>query len=505
NLVGVKRSLNLAPPSNALVAEQLPLTDKDPLNRETRALELHKATLKLGFLDPNLNQRNITCPKFQVSDGPEASKIYSQVARDLQAELANDKFAAPAKALDTWAAHLNPHQLLTTVCLVFKRMDPTQLETVLELLNLGKNEPAFFFGKLTSKAKDDDAFRSQADVETINNLISALSFADAPARRASDNPFRYSMPITRDFSLKPNRYEPLPPKKEASPTDTRDSPSRPNSFHEENLSALLSSDWTGSAPISPPSSANGGTSPPASRIRPKSMYEPTNLGRNWHQEEGSEHGRHLPVGEADALTWNIPLSPTVQKIRHPLNGQGPHPPYGSVSFSEDRPPTRMPSHPSDNYPNPYPAALPPRGAYPPAPVPRNVHPPVVPHYFAGLLPAPASWLGFKEKPKRRSYGDHDISPHLARSVRRTGWTSPSSKARRTHPPNRLDVPAWLRSLRLHKYTAVFEGMGWRDIIQLTDAELVNMGISALGARRKMLKQFELIKLELQTKQAHHSS
>ncbi|CAO3641492.1 unnamed protein product [Cunninghamella blakesleeana] len=56
-----------------------------------------------------------------------------------------------------------------------------------------------------------------------------------------------------------------------------------------------------------------------------------------------------------------------------------------------------------------------------------------------------------------------------------------------------DVPAWFRSLRLHKYNAIFEPMKWQDIIKLTDADLEEKGVAALGARRKMLKVFENIK------------
>ncbi|KAK9763771.1 Flap-structured DNA-binding and RNA-binding protein [Basidiobolus ranarum] len=58
-----------------------------------------------------------------------------------------------------------------------------------------------------------------------------------------------------------------------------------------------------------------------------------------------------------------------------------------------------------------------------------------------------------------------------------------------------DIPAWLRSLRLHKYTPLFEGMKWQDIIQLSDEQLTQKGVAALGARRKMLKVFEAIKEE----------
>ncbi|CAO3579876.1 unnamed protein product [Absidia cylindrospora] len=58
-----------------------------------------------------------------------------------------------------------------------------------------------------------------------------------------------------------------------------------------------------------------------------------------------------------------------------------------------------------------------------------------------------------------------------------------------------DVPAWFRSLRLHKYNAIFEPMKWQDIVKLTDADLEAKGVAALGARRKMLKVFENIRAE----------
>ncbi|SAM05896.1 hypothetical protein [Absidia glauca] len=56
-----------------------------------------------------------------------------------------------------------------------------------------------------------------------------------------------------------------------------------------------------------------------------------------------------------------------------------------------------------------------------------------------------------------------------------------------------DVPAWFRSLRLHKYNSIFEPMKWQDIVKLTDTELEAKGVAALGARRKMLKIFENIR------------
>lgn len=50
-----------------------------------------------------------------------------------------------------------------------------------------------------------------------------------------------------------------------------------------------------------------------------------------------------------------------------------------------------------------------------------------------------------------------------------------------------DVPAWLRSLRLHKYTTNFEKSHWKEMVLLDEKGLEGMGVNALGARRKLLK------------------
>lgn len=59
-----------------------------------------------------------------------------------------------------------------------------------------------------------------------------------------------------------------------------------------------------------------------------------------------------------------------------------------------------------------------------------------------------------------------------------------------------DIPAWLRSLRLHKYTPNFEGMSWRDMVTLDEPQLEAKGVAALGARRKMLKTFEIVRKKM---------
>ncbi|KAF9483443.1 hypothetical protein BDN70DRAFT_959669 [Pholiota conissans] len=59
-----------------------------------------------------------------------------------------------------------------------------------------------------------------------------------------------------------------------------------------------------------------------------------------------------------------------------------------------------------------------------------------------------------------------------------------------------DVAAWLRSLRLHKYTPNFEGAKWQDMVMMDEAALEAKGVAALGARRKMLKTFELVRKKM---------
>ena len=59
-----------------------------------------------------------------------------------------------------------------------------------------------------------------------------------------------------------------------------------------------------------------------------------------------------------------------------------------------------------------------------------------------------------------------------------------------------DIPAWLRSLRLHKYTPNFEGISWREMVVMDEAQLEAKGVAALGARRKMLKTFEIVRKKM---------
>ena len=57
----------------------------------------------------------------------------------------------------------------------------------------------------------------------------------------------------------------------------------------------------------------------------------------------------------------------------------------------------------------------------------------------------------------------------------------------TDPTLLQDIPGWLRSLRLHKYTDNLKDLRWQDLVELDDEGLEKRGVNALGARRKMLK------------------
>lgn len=78
-----------------------------------------------------------------------------------------------------------------------------------------------------------------------------------------------------------------------------------------------------------------------------------------------------------------------------------------------------------------------------------------------------------------------------------GVTGNAPKGEEDVDPSLLnDIPAWLRSLRLHKYTPNFEGMKWQDIVVMDEAQLEGKGVAALGARRKMLKTFEVVRKKM---------
>ncbi|KAL3463346.1 hypothetical protein BJX64DRAFT_117970 [Aspergillus heterothallicus] len=63
----------------------------------------------------------------------------------------------------------------------------------------------------------------------------------------------------------------------------------------------------------------------------------------------------------------------------------------------------------------------------------------------------------------------------------------------TDPALLKDIPGWLRSLRLHKYTDHLKDLKWSELVELNDKQLEERGVNALGARNKMLKVFEQVR------------
>jgi hypothetical protein len=66
----------------------------------------------------------------------------------------------------------------------------------------------------------------------------------------------------------------------------------------------------------------------------------------------------------------------------------------------------------------------------------------------------------------------------------------------TDPSLLQDIPTWLRSLRLHKYTDNLKDLKWEELVQLDEKGLEARGVNAQGARNKMLKVKHLSGLRL---------
>ena len=89
-------------------------------------------------------------------------------------------------------------------------------------------------------------------------------------------------------------------------------------------------------------------------------------------------------------------------------------------------------------------------------------------------------------------GSHDgyLSDHSeiarGRSPRgRRGSSKPPEDP--TDPRLLQNIPDWLRTLRLHKYTDNLKDLKWEELILLDEKALEARGVNALGARNKMLK------------------
>jgi hypothetical protein len=59
-----------------------------------------------------------------------------------------------------------------------------------------------------------------------------------------------------------------------------------------------------------------------------------------------------------------------------------------------------------------------------------------------------------------------------------------------------DIPTWLRGLRLHKYTQCFDRMTWQEMVVLDEDTLEKKGIVTLGARRRLMRTFEIVRKKM---------
>jgi len=111
---------------------------------------------------------------------------------------------------------------------------------------------------------------------------------------------------------------------------------------------------------------------------------------------------------------------------------------------------------------------------------------------SGFNPAAFGVGGLQQQGGRRQGGR---SPGRSTNGRSDG-AGKEGKDDDINPELLKDVPAWLRSLRLHKYTPNFEGMTWKEMVVLDEAQLEAKGVAALGARRKLLKTFDAVKTKM---------
>ncbi|CAG8545488.1 7755_t:CDS:2, partial [Racocetra persica] len=59
-----------------------------------------------------------------------------------------------------------------------------------------------------------------------------------------------------------------------------------------------------------------------------------------------------------------------------------------------------------------------------------------------------------------------------------------------------DFPKWLKGLKYQKYAPCFEGLHWREIIELDELGLLYSGVYRLVVRRNLLMEFMFIKRTL---------
>lgn len=109
--------------------------------------------------------------------------------------------------------------------------------------------------------------------------------------------------------------------------------------------------------------------------------------------------------------------------------------------------------------------------------------------FGNPLPSVPGSAGGRRSPRP----GHSPGPNSAKTPNSAGGAGGEKEDEVADLSVLNDVGAWLRQLRLHKYKPNFEGSNWREMVVMDDKALEDKGVAALGARRKMLKTFELVR------------
>lgn len=95
--------------------------------------------------------------------------------------------------------------------------------------------------------------------------------------------------------------------------------------------------------------------------------------------------------------------------------------------------------------------------------------------------------------QHQNQNQQNQNQHSSTPVQSPSQSNTSMPAEVTSTELLENIPAWLKLLRLHKYTESLKDIPWQELIELSDEQLEAKGVKALGARRKLLKAFDVIK------------
>ncbi|KJE88524.1 hypothetical protein CAOG_00169 [Capsaspora owczarzaki ATCC 30864] len=119
------------------------------------------------------------------------------------------------------------------------------------------------------------------------------------------------------------------------------------------------------------------------------------------------------------------------------------------------------------------------------------------HHVSHHTPASTPALHMQQTPPSASQQFHlqQYRQHHQQSEPSIASPAPAASKAAQSPPKgqtsyqNIDIPLWLRGLRLHKYAPLFETMTIEDMLQLTESQLLGWGMTA-GASKKLLVQLD---------------